>query len=284
MIYMEVQACAALGDNSASLGEVFRQCMRAKESSNLRPCYVKELRRVLEQFCDGRENRPIKSVTVAEVEDWIDANAKKPGTRATLITRLSALFSFAFRRAHIDSNPVDRIDRVRLERCPPKILSPQQASELIAATVKHAAELIAYVSLGLYCGVRPAELKRLDWESVDLSRGMVRIDAAASKVRRRRIIHAHPVAMHWLAMAPKRQGPVAPKSHVRPRRRIERALGWAAWPHDLLRHTAASYLLALHQDAGKVAMWLGNSPGILLRHYHELVSPDDCRRFWEIQP
>jgi len=271
-------------ENAASLGEVFSQCMRVKESSNLRPCYVRELRRVLEQFCDGREEKPIKSVTVADVADWIDANARQPGTRATLITRLSALFSFAFRRSHIDSNPVDRIDRVRLDRCPPKILTPKQASDLIDATAKHSPELIAYVSLGLYCGVRPAELKRLDWACIDLTRGMVRVDAAASKVRRRRLIQAQPIAVQWLAQAPKRQGVVAPKSHVRPRRRIERALGWEAWPHDLLRHTAASYLLALHNDAGKVAMMLGNSPGILLTHYQELVSPDDCRRFWEIRP
>jgi integrase len=276
MLFMEPQPC------TATLGEVFEQCMRAKEASNLRPCYVRELRRVLRQFCDGRETQPIKSVTVAEVGDWIDANAQKPGTRATLIARLSALFSFAFRRSHVDSNPVARIDRVRLERSPPTILTPQQAGELIRATTEHSPELLAYVALGLYCGVRPAELKRLDWACIDLARGMIRVDAAASKVRRRRLIQAQPIAVHWLSKAPKQQGAVAPLSHVRPRRRIERALGWERWPHDLLRHTAASYLLALHRDAGKVAMMLGNSPGILLNHYHELVSPEDCARFWAL--
>ena len=59
------------------------------------------------------------------------------------------------------------------------------------------------------------------------------------------------------------------------------ALKLAAWPKDVLRHTAASYLLALHGDVGKVAMMLGNSPNILLTHYHEPVCETDCAAFWK---
>jgi hypothetical protein len=54
------------------------------------------------------------------------------------------------------------------------------------------------------------------------------------------------------------------------------------WPTDLLRHTAASYLLALHKDAGKVANMLGNSPQILLSHYHDPVTEADCKAFWQL--
>jgi hypothetical protein len=58
----------------------------------------------------------------------------------------------------------------------------------------------------------------------------------------------------------------------------------AKFPQDLFRHTAASYLLALHGDAGKVATMLGNSSSVLLRHYHEPVNKADCDRFWSITP
>jgi hypothetical protein len=53
-------------------------------------------------------------------------------------------------------------------------------------------------------------------------------------------------------------------------------------PHGRRRHTAASYLLALHKDAGKVANMLGNSPQILLSHYHDPVTEVDCKTFWGI--
>ncbi len=41
---------------------------------------------------------------------------------------------------------------------------------------------------------------------------------------------------------------------------------------------------ALHQDAGKVVLMLGNSPAILLKHYRELVTPEECEAFWAILP
>jgi integrase len=66
------------------------------------------------------------------------------------------------------------------------------------------------------------------------------------------------------------------------KRKARQALGLAAWPADLLRHTAASYLLALHDDVGKVAKMLGNSSAILLSHYHQPVKSEDCGQFWKV--
>jgi len=43
-------------------------------------------------------------------------------------------------------------------------------------------------------------------------------------------------------------------------------------------------MLASHQDAGKVALWLGNSPKILLSHYHHLSDAADADAFWRILP
>jgi len=61
-------------------------------------------------------------------------------------------------------------------------------------------------------------------------------------------------------------------------------LGWPAWKKDVLRHSAASYWLASDPDAGKIAMELGNSPAVLLKHYRELVSDEQAKAFWELTP
>lgn len=71
------------------------------------------------------------------------------------------------------------------------------------------------------------------------------------------------------------------------RRAVRRArihLGLAAWPQDVLRHTCASYWVAKIKDVGEVALELGNSPSVLLRHYRELVTGEDADRFWAIKP
>jgi len=76
-------------------------------------------------------------------------------------------------------------------------------------------------------------------------------------------------------------------SHVT-RRRYLRALreflGFKRWPQDILRHTAASNLLAFHQDAGKVASFLGHSAGTLLRNYKALIFKEDAEKWMNLSP
>ncbi len=40
----------------------------------------------------------------------------------------------------------------------------------------------------------------------------------------------------------------------------------------------------IFRDAGKVAKELGNSAGILLRHYHELMYRETAEKFWGLRP
>jgi hypothetical protein len=97
----------------------------------------------------------------------------------------------------------------------------------------------------------------------------------------------HATAVAWLRECKpgKPEDEIAPTKT--PLRRARTALAEQAkveWAHDLLRHTAASYLLALHHDAGKVASWLGNSARVLETRYKELVKPDACAAFWALTP
>ena len=276
-----------LAPRVVSVREAIEECITNKRAINLRPYYLKELERYLRKFLAPHFAAPIHSLTHHELERML-SSIRTPGGRNTAIGKLCALFSWAFKRDYIERDPMRKIQRARQEFDAPKILSPSESRDLLSATGETAPDLISYMALGLYAGIRPHELKALDWSAIDLHRGLARIDAAASKVRRRRIVPLAPIALDALTRVKSQHGPVLPVSRLQfnyRRRRVLTALGWnPIWPHDLLRHTAASYLLALHQDAGKVSLWLGNSPGILLRHYHELVSPEDCAKFWAVGP
>ena len=124
---------------------------------------------------------------------------------------------------------------------------------------------------------------RLDWQEVNLETKTVFVDG---KTRRRRIVPLEPPALAWLAAHPLRSGPVAPSAATlaRWKGRARAALGLARFPQDLLRHTAASYLLARHEDAGKVALLLGNSEKVLLTHYHQPVTSSAAQAFWALSP
>lgn len=268
--------------NSKRLDAVIEECITAKRFSNLRPVYVHELRRFLTRFKESLGNPYISDITPAKIQGWLAKPQWSDGTRATGLNRLSSLFSFAFRRGYIPFNPVDRIDRIRLERKPPQILTPAEAILLLASTKRVAPTMWPNIVLGLFAGIRPAELDRLQSQDVDTARAIVRIDTATSKVRCRRIVELQPRAVLLLdGCLP--AGPITPKQKKRKMRRIAKAMGWTFWPKDILRHTAASFLMAKHRNADLVADMLGNSPGILLRHYRELVSAEDCTAFWSPQ-
>lgn len=269
---------AGFGD-SIPLADAIARLIAAKRAANLRPVYLKSLAGYLARFAKGREARAVASISAAEVEEFL-AQFKNPNSRATWLNRVSTLFAFAVRRDFLPKNPCDRIERVTVDRRAPFVLSPAQAATLlkVAPTIVR-----PYVILGLFAGIRPAELLRLKWAEVNLSTQTVTVNEA--KTRRRRIVALHPKAVALLAACPLQTGMISPhNTTVRKfKRKARLALGLAAWPSDLLRHTAASYLLALHGDAGKVATMLGNSSAVLLNHYHQPVKAEDCAAFWQVE-
>lgn len=267
-----------------SLADAVADMLRSKAASRRRPSYVRSLRQYLGAFARGREHVPISALTSVDIEQWFADRAEAPATRAANIGRLSALFAYAIRRGWVAHNPCSRLERIRIEHRPPRILSVDESRRLLDVMPD---AIRAWVVLGLFVGLRPSEAERLNWSAVRLV-GVdpcVVVDAAASKVRRRRIVPLSETAVVWLATCRHREGAVV-SSHST-MRRARRAAAKAAgleWGQDILRHTYASMRLAVGHDVGRVAREMGNSPQILLTHYAELVTRGEADRFWNLRP
>ena len=321
---------------TVTLKDAINSCITEKRGLGRRPAYIAALEYTLGLFSADREAIPVASITTADCETWLSTK-RNPSVRSSFQTRLSTLFAWCVQRGHITVNPVGRIGKVSVEQRPPVILTPAQVDSGLEWV--RGRDIEPYFVLGLFCGIRPDELLRLRWESVDLRRGLVTIDAATSKVRRRRIVPIAPRALAILTVANKekipacwpqaggglstapragvigesiersiepggeslsvakqlrepvfpkqisgRSGPVWPLSAQSLKRRRAELLRAAGLPRssDILRHTCASYMMARDGDAGRVAGVLGNSPGVLLTRYRELVSPEDAALFWGV--
>ena len=262
------------------LGKAISWCVESKQVANRRPVYIKELRRSLLKFSVGRESLDISSISPADIEDYFKDSKFSIRTRETQMSRLGALFSWAERRGLIQFNPVRRLDRIAIDHPPPRILTPQEADRLLMFSENRQPKLFGYVVIGLFAGVRPDELAKLEWSAVDTERALLTIDSAASKTRRRRVVPLHPKAVHWILKVKDRRGPIVSCNRPHQLQRLAMWMGWEEWPKDVLRKTCASYLLELHQDAGKVSTWMGHTQTVLYRHYRELVRPEDCAAFW----
>jgi len=281
-------AASAFGNSPSPLkaekevGVVVDELLSAKLVSGRRERYVKGLGLYLRQFIKGREMEAITQFTVTHIEAWFLMRNEIGSTRASNIGRLSALFSFAKRRGYVNENPCDRLEKMMIDFKPPIIFTVDQCKKMLVFARENTPRFIPWLTLALFGGIRPSECDALKWPDVNLETGMVTVSAAASKVRRRRIVTLCPAAIAWLKLGG--DLPLPPITRRRAVRKLRDFLELKNWPQDVLRHTAASYQIAHTGDLQRTALELGNSPSILLRHYRELVSIEEARRFYELNP
>jgi integrase len=271
---------------SVTLESAINELLVSKRTSNRRERYIKSLSDYLRLFARGREKLLVDRIRAKDIEEWFAGRREALTTRKSNLGRLSALFSLCVRRGYITSNPCDEVERPYIDGRPPAILTPMQIAKALAYTRRKEPKYLAWLVLAMLCGLRPEEASKARWKDIDLSAGTIMVDAIASKVRFRRIVHPMPMAVAWLECAKQLKSilPIGISSRRRFLRRLRARLGFTTWPQDCLRHSAATYWLAEVQDAGKVANELGTSANILLKHYRELVTREQARRVWAMLP
>ena len=170
--------------------------------------------------------------------------------------------------------------------------------------------MMGFIVLGLFGGLRPAEIQRLDWSAVDLDEGTVIVAGKQAKTRRRRVVDLSGNAVEWLNTLKREQqtGPICGRYWDARWRMFRRSLGWAVgsgergvketvrpgdrgwgrqgeWPHNALRHTYASMHYAMWQDEAKLQAQMGHeSAAMLHRHYRALKTRKEAERFWALRP
>lgn len=267
---------------SVSVLRSIRECLASKRLANLRPVYLKGLLAYLLKLANFAGDVNIEEITTQILEKFLSETSVNPGTRASNAGRLASLFSFAKRKGYIVKNPVDGLEKIRLESKMPVVFTAEQCARMLFWTQAHKSSLLPFLALALFCGIRPDEIARLTWDCIDLTAGTIRLDASQTKTRHRRIVHLPAVATAWLRCGGKL--PLKRTGRCRWQHNVKKALGIAQWPQDGLRHTAASMMLARDKDASRVATELGNSPSVLARHYVDLVNPSDAEKFWNLFP
>lgn len=281
---------ASAGVTAKPIGEVIEEFVDSKIRANFARCYTTGLRAYCNAFARQRETRPVHEFTTEDLQAWFDDRKEKPMTMQSNRHRLSGMFLFAIRKGYTRSNPVENVEKVRVPASTPQILKPRQAMRLVLWTLRNRPTMLAWLVLGLKAGTRPSEcstlpgepmMTRVGWAEIDLEAGTVRIDASATKTRRRRVVYLTPDCVEWLKLA-KEAGARLPLSLQTKRRYLRSArdaIRLDKWPADILRHTNASVLVATSESLDRTARNLGNSPGVLMRHYVGLMTKIEAARY-----
>ena len=280
--------------DSCTVNELFEDYRCAKQKMNCREWHLRTINYRIGKFAETFGTARVSEILSHEIEKWLDgykSNRKKPlspVSRNNFLAYLTAFFNFAVKKGYRTSNPVEKIDRTRLDRPEIAILTPDEVRRLLFAARHHEPKLVPYLAIAVFAGVRPAELQRLTWDRVNFDLKYIHITGAAAKVRGERYVDMENVLVEWLKPYWQKHGPLCPQdtytfaklfNKVR-----ERADLKDSWKPDVLRHTYASYHVAKYEWKDRTAMMMGNSVKMLDRHYRKPLHRNHVEEFWNMLP
>ena len=201
---------------------------------------------------------------------------------------LSVFFGWAKLNHYAKSNPVEEVPTPKKPDPPCEVFTPAELRLILAACP---ADLLPFVAIQAFAGLRSAEVDRLDWKEIDFRRNLIRVEADKAKTGARRFVPITPALLEWLKPHAQLAGKVSPLNVnarlVKFRAKLaaaEKEAERVEWRHNALRHSFASYALAKHEDAPKVALWCGHDVKTLLKHYRDLVAAEDAEDWFSIAP
>lgn len=253
----------------------------------------------------------IRDLTLDEVKDWIQSLDLAPRTKKNELNCLAEILIHAVTRKYVAENVLDGLtkkDRARLygrdEEHEPEILTQKEAERLILAAREHPnLEMLAAVTLGLFCGIRTEEIKKLEWKDIHLDEGFVKVSKEIAKKRSIRNVTLPENAKRWLSICPNRSGSVTRSNFFcdfdRRFNKLLRHAGFThraikdekeievvVWKKNAMRHSFGSYHFALHGDSIKTSNELGHKQGdnVLFTHYRALATKAQAEQYFGIVP
>jgi integrase len=268
--------------------------LKAKRGASAR--YLGDLRFRLGRIADNFRKNAC-DVTTADIQAWLDAQKLAPQSYKNFRTVLNLLFEYAAARGFAGENPVVGVESLKVNGGDVEIFTPSQMARLLAAA---APEFLPSLAIGAFAGLRSAEIERIEWSDIDLVGRNITVGASKAKTASRRVVPIAENLAVWLAPYAGRLGKVwsgghedyykaqqataaatevkaEPEAGIRPQQAVP-------WKANALRHSYASYRFALTGDAGRVAGECGNSAAVVHKHYRELVTESDAKRWFNLKP
>jgi integrase len=279
---------ALLADRAKSwtVNEAAEAWMASREHKGRSDSYLWDAKKRLTRFCMAYGSTSLADITTPSVEAWANSLKLGPQSMRNYFTVLSSMFSYAMKQGRSPRNPVVNVERPDVVRDEPGILTPDELTRLLRELPD---DTVPYVVLSAFAGLRPMEVRRLNWTDINFQTGLVTVTSRTAKTKRRRTVPMSDNLRAWLRPLAQDEGLVVPLSDLTTRqKRIKPArerAGLKRWPHDCLRHSAASYWLQTEGDAARVALWLGHTQEVLHEHYKGLLSdPKDAAKWFDIWP
>lgn len=278
-----------------------KDMLDAKTRDGASNAYMKVLRFYLNRLADTFHCQ-VRSVTTSSLADFLRGLDVSPRSKNNARQTLGAFFKYCKERGWLpkDHDGISLVPKFKETAGAIEIFTPQEISHLLTHSRP---EMVPFLAIGAFAGLRSAEIERLDWSEVHLADRFIEVKAAKAKTASRRIVPITENLAKWLAPHMETEGKPVPFVNV------NKQIGWlvedttaglkaaakkeqkdpgkvkaAKWKKNALRHSFISYRVADIQNVAQVALEAGNSQQMIFQHYRELVRPADAKKWFGIEP
>jgi integrase len=282
--------------------QVVDEMLAVKRAAKLSEVHLKDLDCRLNRFADAFQLN-IGGVSGTMLQTWLDAMTTSGRTKRNYLAVIAALFNFCIKRKYLPKEAVEEIAAVQKQKADNgeiEIFTPGEMREILTAARP---EMVPWLAIAGFAGLRTAEILRLDWSEINLMERHIEIKASKAKTAARRLAPITDNLALWLAPYAKPFGKVTDfeswwnqfykliAAVNGQRKQSLEAAGKDAssalkfvWKHNALRHSFCSYRLAVIKNAAQVALEAGNSPKMIFSNYRQLVTEAEAAKWFAVCP
>ena len=282
---------------SKSVPDLVEEYLATKEKAARSPRHLRDLRHRLRPFAEQFQTQ-VAELKWEQLQTYIDGLDVGARSKLNVYRHIRALLIFACKRKYAPRELLEELHGVQLPESsspPTRVFTPAHAQEIFDALVAHRPDLIPAITLSAFCGLRTAEVLRIDWKELLLDEGVLEVVANKAKTASRRTVPLGPAALAWLLPHRRKEGPVCPVTgenrlyeavlaSVKRQRSRRHVTEKFLWIKNGFRHGWCSYRLALSKDVNLTALEAGNSAQMIHGNYKSLVSERQAREWFAIVP
>jgi site-specific recombinase XerD len=283
-------------ENTIGLRAAIKEYLEAS-SHNVSPSHFKQIERALSNYQANFGNKLV--VTPKEFREWMNGLPFQPQTKANYRKKASAFYRFALKNEWISTNPVAAVEPPTTIEKEVETLTPEQTEFLFRANQDAPGPVLARLALEAFAGLRFSSACRVSIGDIKWKLRGIELPAAKLKTKRRQFIDGLPDNLwQWLELARSRaeDWEMAERNYLYHKgRAFENAnalclaekeiADGVPHPKNALRHSFATYHVALHKSPARTATILCHrSEKKLWDHYKGRATEDEGKRYFEIKP